>query len=91
IRYRLCGLLGFKETHYLGRYLGVPVLNGRITKDTYGYILEHIRQKLNGWKCNSPSLAGRVTLALSVLNSIPSYVMQTAVLPIHVTNCIDAN
>ncbi|CAN1162607.1 Putative ribonuclease H protein At1g65750 [Linum perenne] len=36
------------------------------------------------------SLARRVTLALSVLNSIPSYAMQTTVLPVSVTNRIDA-
>ncbi|CAN1336983.1 Putative ribonuclease H protein At1g65750 [Linum perenne] len=36
-----------------------------------------MRRKLDGWKCNTLSLAGRVTLALSVLNSIPSYAMQT--------------
>ncbi|CAN1159680.1 Putative ribonuclease H protein At1g65750 [Linum perenne] len=34
-------------------------------------------RKLEGWKCNTLSLAGRVTLALSVLNSIPSYSMWT--------------
>ncbi|CAN1787165.1 Putative ribonuclease H protein At1g65750 [Linum perenne] len=49
-----------------------------------------MRRKLDGWKCNSLSLAGRVTLAISVLNSIPSYAMQTAVLPVHVANRIDA-
>ncbi|CAN1729095.1 Putative ribonuclease H protein At1g65750 [Linum perenne] len=49
-----------------------------------------MRRKLNGWKCNTLSLAGRVTLALSVRNSFPSYAMQTSVLPISVTNRIDA-
>ncbi|CAN1159681.1 Putative ribonuclease H protein At1g65750 [Linum perenne] len=47
-------------------------------------------RKLEGWKCNTLSLAGRVTLALSVLNSIPSYSMWTSVLPVFVTNLIDA-
>ncbi|CAN1802340.1 hypothetical protein LINPERHAP1_LOCUS23328 [Linum perenne] len=68
--------MGFGETTYLGRYLGVPILHGKASKDTYAYILKRMRRKLEGWKCNTLSLAGRVTLALSVLNSIPSYEMQ---------------
>ncbi|CAN1732392.1 Putative ribonuclease H protein At1g65750 [Linum perenne] len=76
----MCALLGFQETKDLGRYLGVSILHGKVSKDTYGYILEHMRRKLDGWKCNSLSLAGRVTLTLSVLNSIPSYAMQTSFL-----------
>ncbi|CAN1807597.1 Putative ribonuclease H protein At1g65750 [Linum perenne] len=70
-------------------YLGVPALHGRVSKDTYFYIIERMRRKLDGWKRNSLSLAGRVTLATSVLNSIPSYAMQTSILPISITNRID--
>ncbi|CAN1192184.1 Putative ribonuclease H protein At1g65750 [Linum perenne] len=47
-------------------------------------------RKLDGWKRNTLSLAGRVTLATSVLNSIPSYAMQTALLPVSITKSIDA-
>ncbi|CAN1178324.1 Putative ribonuclease H protein At1g65750 [Linum perenne] len=46
-------------------------------------------KKLAGWKANNLSLAGRVTLASSVLNVIPSFVMQTAFLPVHVCEAID--
>ncbi|CAL1356335.1 unnamed protein product [Linum trigynum] len=76
-------------TQDLGRYLGVPVLHGRTTKDTYRYILDRIDQRLAGWKADNLSLAGRVTLAVSVLNAIPSYAMQTAVLPAGICDQID--
>ncbi|CAN1216168.1 Putative ribonuclease H protein At1g65750 [Linum perenne] len=46
-------------------------------------------KKLAGWKANNLSLAGRGTLATSVLNAIPSYVMQTAFLPVHICEAID--
>ncbi|CAN1131019.1 Putative ribonuclease H protein At1g65750 [Linum perenne] len=46
-------------------------------------------KKLAGWKANNLSLAGRVTLASSVLNAIPSYVMQTAALPVYICEAID--
>ncbi|CAN1157552.1 Putative ribonuclease H protein At1g65750 [Linum perenne] len=49
-----------------------------------------MEKKLEGWKLKNLSLAGRVTLAGSVLNSIPSYAMQTALLPVSTTNAIDA-
>ncbi|CAN1142695.1 Putative ribonuclease H protein At1g65750 [Linum perenne] len=82
--------LGFAETNDLGRYLGVPVLHGRINKGTHKYLIERIDKKLEGWKRNTLSLAGRVTLASSVLNSIPAYAMQTTLLPASITKDIDA-
>ncbi|CAN1138632.1 Putative ribonuclease H protein At1g65750 [Linum perenne] len=76
-------------TQNLGRYLGVPVLHGKTTRNTYQPILDRLESKLSGWKANSLSLAGRVTLALSVLNAIPAYAMQTSVLPCHICEAID--
>ncbi|CAN1153626.1 Putative ribonuclease H protein At1g65750 [Linum perenne] len=46
-------------------------------------------KKLAGWKANNLSLAGRVTLASSVLNAIPSFAMQTAFLPASICDSID--
>ncbi|CAN1163243.1 LINE-1 retrotransposable element ORF2 protein [Linum perenne] len=89
-RRHVCRELGFAETNDLGRYLGVPVLHGRINKGTHKYLIERIDKKLEGWKRNTLSLAGRVTLASSVLNSIPAYAMQTTLLPASITKDIDA-
>ncbi|CAN1815926.1 Putative ribonuclease H protein At1g65750 [Linum perenne] len=82
--------MGIAETSDLGRYLGVPVLHGRINKNTYQYIIERLDSKLDGWKRNSLSLVGRVTLASSVLNALPSYAMQTSTLPASILNKIDS-
>ena len=78
----LSNLLGFQQTDSLGRYLGVPLLSSRGSSNTYKYILERIKSKLAGWKRNSLSLAGRITLAKSVLTTIPFYTMQTILLPV---------
>lgn len=59
----------------------MPLLHSRVTRDTYGYLIEKIQRKLAGWKAHSLSLAGRVTLAKSVLSSIPYYAMQSTSLP----------
>ncbi|CAN1161707.1 Putative ribonuclease H protein At1g65750 [Linum perenne] len=78
-----------QETHDLGRYLGVPILHGRVTKHTYDFILDRLDNRLAGWKAENLSLAGRVTLAMLVLNSIPCYIMQTAFLPVSLCDKID--
>ncbi|CAN1137061.1 Putative ribonuclease H protein At1g65750 [Linum perenne] len=73
----------------LGRYLGVPILHDRTSTQTYQDIIDKISKKLTGWKVKSLSLAGRVTLAQSVLAAIPAYVMQTAVIPATTCDAID--
>ncbi|CAN1188832.1 Putative ribonuclease H protein At1g65750 [Linum perenne] len=82
-------IMGIRATQDLGHYLGVPLLHGRITRNTYEFLLTRLDDKLAGWKANTLSLAGRVTLASSVLNSIPSYVMQTTALPGYICEGID--
>ncbi|CAN1181294.1 Putative ribonuclease H protein At1g65750 [Linum perenne] len=76
-------------TQDLGRYLGVPILHERVTSHTYQDILDRIDKKLAGWKVKTLSLAGRVTLAQSVLAAIPAYAMQTSVLPVNTCEEID--
>lgn len=81
IRHTVVNILGFQQAEGLGKYLGVPLLNGRVPTSTFNYILERVQGKLAGWKRNSLSLAGRITLAKSVLSSIPFYTMQSMLLP----------
>ncbi|CAN1155661.1 Putative ribonuclease H protein At1g65750 [Linum perenne] len=82
-------LLGIPLTQNLGRYLGVPILHDRVTTRTYQGILDRIDSKLAGWKIKSLSLAGRVTMAQAVLAAIPTYAMQTSVLPVQTCEDID--
>lgn len=44
-------------------------------------MLEKMRKKLTGWKANSLSFAGRVTLAQSTLSSILGYIIQATQIP----------
>ncbi|CAN1172289.1 Putative ribonuclease H protein At1g65750 [Linum perenne] len=82
-------VLGIAASSDLGRYLGVPILHGRVTKYTYDYLLDRLDSRLAGWKAENLSLAGRVSLASSVLNSLSCYVMQTAFLPVSLCDKID--
>lgn len=76
--------LDFTITNNLGRYLGMPLLNSRVTKNTYQEIVDKVEKRLPAWSASHLSLAGRITLAQSVLQAIPIYAMQTTNLPISV-------
>lgn len=73
--------LGMEITSDLGKYLGVPTINGRTSKHEYQYLVEKINGKLAGWKTKTVSMAGRATLIQSTLNAIPYYAMQSTKLP----------
>ncbi|XP_020412737.1 uncharacterized protein LOC109947231 [Prunus persica] len=65
----------------MGNYLGVPLVQGRVTKATYKGVLVKVQAKLSAWKSQLLSMASRITLIQSVVSSIPLYTMQTAKLP----------
>ncbi|KAE8693055.1 hypothetical protein F3Y22_tig00110819pilonHSYRG00250 [Hibiscus syriacus] len=65
------------EVHNLGKYLGVPLLHSRITRASFSYIVSRVRDKLVGWKAKALSLAGRITLAKTVLSTISYFSMQS--------------
>ncbi|KAG6397443.1 hypothetical protein SASPL_143610 [Salvia splendens] len=64
-----------QEVDNLGRY-------NKVNKETYAYILQKMKGKIANRNATHLSLAGRATLAQSVLNTMPIYVMQTSNLPI---------
>ncbi|KAH1089306.1 hypothetical protein J1N35_016563, partial [Gossypium stocksii] len=74
-------MFGFQPVHNLGHYLGVPLLHQRVTSGTLQLVVEKVRGKLQSWEVKKLSLAGCITLAQSVLLSIPSYFMQTMMIP----------
>lgn len=80
---------GIKGTKELGKYLGMPVLQKRINKETFGEVVERVSAKLAGWKSRFLSLAGRITLTKSVISSIPVHTMSTIMLPMSTLNQLD--
>ena len=81
--------LGIPLTDDLGKYLGIPTINGRVSRNTFHFILDRIDKKLTGWKAKVLSMAGRATLVQSLISSIPYYSMQTTRLPRPVCDDID--
>lgn len=69
-------LLGIPMKKELDRYLGHHiVLKGR-DRERHIVLLQKIQSKVAGWKLQCLSRAGRLTLAQSVLGSIPMFNMQ---------------
>jgi hypothetical protein len=72
----LTSITGIRSTTSLGKYLGFPMLNGRPKKSDFNFIIEKMQTRLASWKNRLLNRTGRLTLATSVLSSIPSYYMQ---------------
>lgn len=68
---------GSPITKNLGNYLGVPLIHGKITKNTYKDIFVKSQKRLASWKIAYLSKAGRCTLINSVASALPIYAMQS--------------
>lgn len=60
---QLSDILDFHRVHNLDMYFGVLFLHERISNCTLHFVVDKIRNKLNGWGAKKLSIAGRATLA----------------------------
>ena len=63
------------------KYLGVPVCGSRLHIKDWLQLDEKLHKRLGGWKGNSLSFGGRLTLLNACLSSIPIYSMSMYLLP----------
>lgn len=80
---------GFSVTRKLGRYLGAQISFDRSNINSFKSITEKIQVRLSGWKRQCLSMAGRITLAKSVLGTAASCHMQHDCLPSSICNQIE--
>ena len=78
-----------KSSLMLDKYLGTPCITSRAHSGIFSSILDRLGGRLEGWMTKYLSLAVRTVLAQSTLNSIPLYIMQSAILLINLCNKID--
>lgn len=88
-REEIRGCLGLEESEELGKYLGFPMDLSAPRTSSFNFIVDRVKDRLSGWKANLISRAGRVVLINSVLNTIPSYVMQCTYLPQRTCKALD--
>lgn len=73
---KVISIVNFKTTSQIGKYLGFPMLTGRVKNSVFSFLMDKINNRLAGWKGKLLSRAGRVTLAKSVIAAVPTYAMQ---------------
>lgn len=80
---------GIRRSTSLEKYLGFPMLHGRVQRREYDFLVEKINTRLASWKNKLQNKVGRLTMVKSVLSSIPTYYMHVAWLPQTICNQID--
>lgn len=86
---KLTSISGIRGTTSLDKYLGFPILKGRPKRSDFLFIIEKMQNRLASWKNKLLNKTGRLTLASSVLSSIPTYYMQINWLPQNICDNID--
>lgn len=81
--------MGFQRTDDLGKHLGVHLFHNQVTKQTFQNILDKTSQRLSHYKAYNLSFVGRLTLSKSVVQALPTYVMQTGMLAQSLCNNLD--
>jgi len=85
----VAGIFNIMHNDGLRKYLGRPVFQGKPSRTTFQEIISKATDKLNGWKANCLSKAGRTILIQSHLESLPVHTMQCFHLPKHTAEQID--
>jgi len=85
----ICEILSVESPGDLEKYLGIPTINGRVTKVTFQDVVHKVDKRLASWKLKCLSLAGRATFISSTISAIPVYVIQTAWLPRRICDELD--
>lgn len=73
----------------LGCYLGIPMLQKHVSKDTFMTIIDKTRRKLTIWKANYLSMADMSNLVQSSIATVSTYTMQSMAIPVTTCNDID--
>ncbi|GLT63291.1 hypothetical protein SLA2020_358650 [Shorea laevis] len=82
IRECVSNILGMVEVEHQGRYLGFPSHVDRSRTTTFSSLKSKFWARVNEWKEQPLSRAGREILIKSVLQSLPCYIMGVFCLPI---------
>ena len=82
--------LGVQDIKLYEKYLGLPALVGKSKRASLDFIKERVWAKLQGWKEQLLSQAGREILLKAVVQAIPAYAMSCFKLPISLCNDIEA-
>lgn len=72
-----------------GKYLGMPMRIGANKTAVFGFLVDKIEQKLQAWKMQNISKAGKVTLLKTAAQSIPNFWMSLLLVPVEICTTIE--
>lgn len=75
LKMELTNICGIKDEALNERYLGLPTKIGRSKQGAFKHILEREMNKVQGFKGQGLSKAGKEVLIKSVLEAVPAYMM----------------
>ncbi|XP_030453714.2 uncharacterized protein LOC115675253 [Syzygium oleosum] len=81
--------LRIPEISHTGKYLGIPSDWGASKKDMFAWILGRVNSKLEGWKEQLISKAGKEILLKTVVQALPQYAMSIFKIPVSVCKAIE--
>ncbi|KAF6157138.1 hypothetical protein GIB67_041599 [Kingdonia uniflora] len=73
--HRVKTILGFEEGYLPATYLGIPLVQGRVTQMLLRPLVDKIKRRAIGWAGSMLFIQGRAVLIQSVLSSISIYSM----------------
>ena len=80
-RQEVCSILGNLREAFSGKYLGLPMVIGRTKNQVFGEVKASVTQRIQSWKRNLLSLAGKEVLLKSVIMALPNYTMSCFRIP----------
>ena len=85
----ISNFLGVKEVKEYEKHLGLPAMVGKNRRASLNYIKERVWNKLQGWKKQLLSQAGREVLLKAMVQAIPTFVMPCFKLPVGLCHDIE--
>ncbi|XP_071727568.1 uncharacterized protein [Rutidosis leptorrhynchoides] len=81
IQHKILQVLPFTVGYHPMKYLGVPLLSKRLSKNDCRGLIDKVKDKVGNWKNKKLSYAGRLQLVASVLAPMQVYWMSAYILP----------
>lgn len=89
LQHELSSILGITRASNLGKYIGLPILKGRVTRENFAPIIDKVNTRLASWKNKLLNRSAKLCLAKSVVSSLPIYAMEALSLPNSICDYID--
>ncbi|KAG6621585.1 hypothetical protein I3842_Q018400 [Carya illinoinensis] len=68
-------ITGFSKGSFPFKYLGVPIVVGRLKASDLGELLGKVKKKIDGWKMKLLYAGGRIILLRHVLSSMATHLL----------------